>query len=151
MNKAQRNSVHVKSSLTSHVCVQVCNRYVGINLSTLYWVLTLCLNLVPQKEKAQFWLSRSQSGWGDMSCMEEPCLGWVSRCVLGCCRRDSWDTGKKALIVSGLKNPPWVYMTVLLLHRVCRTEVAYPGVHTFSFALSPLGRKGDNAVWQRRH
>lgn len=70
-------------------------RHVGINLSILYGVFTLCLNLVPQKEKVQFWLPRSQSGWGGTSCMEEPRLGCVGRIL-----------EIQALIVSGLKNPP---------------------------------------------
>lgn len=78
-------------------------RHIGINLSVLYGVFTLCLNLVPQKEKVQFWLSRSQSGWGGTSYMGEPRLGWVNSCVLGCVGR---ILEIQALIVSGLKNPP---------------------------------------------
>lgn len=86
-------------------------RHVGVNLSALYGVVSLCLNLVPQKEKVQFWLPGSQSGWGGMSCVEE----------------DSWDAGKRALIVSRLKNPPRVYTAPLLLHWVCRTKQLIQG------------------------
>lgn len=60
-------------------------RHVGINLSALYGVFSLCLNLVPQKEKVQFWLPRSQSGWGGYVL----CGGTLFRVGKQVCRKDS--------------------------------------------------------------